>query len=331
MLTGLATVMTFLMAAPSQPATPSLARGVRTSGQKRYLVHIKTRMTVPPGGFKQVRVWHALPTPTAWSRTDRMPPLTALSYTPGTARFELENDKRSGHIYFEQNTGLSPGTNLEFTTNFEFFSANRTFDTGSIAATWSQYKNTDFAGSDARVTINPTLAKVADSIKASSDPVSFVKNACDWVSKTLTYDDTVSWPADDVASTLHFRRGHCGHFTNVFKQLCMQAGIPYRAVWGLALDDAASLAAMHKTPENFTYCHTWSEVNFPYSGWVEVDPLHAGDYFSQPAKLVQNNTCFQNCSVWVTENGKPSRMPNWDRNSGKWDFNTTTKVTFEER
>lgn len=330
-------VLAFLVcpgAVKSLEATVPATRGVTVGYAKRYLVHVTTTLNLPTGGpgLKQVRVWHALPVVRPWSRTNKQPPLTALAYQPNTARFELEADRRSGHIYYETNNPPSNGRVLTYKTDFEFYSADRKFDPGSVSCTWSQYKASDFPASDG-TRVGSNVKKLVDDLKRNSDPISCVTRFNTWIFKNIRYDERCSVSLDDGEAILAAGRGHCGHIASLFKQMCLAAGVPFRAGWGLALDDDDTIRKLGKTPDNFPYIHTWGEVYFPNVGWVEVDPTRGNDPYNFPASLVANNSGFQNCSVWITENGGETHAARWLSSNGRngFEYGIDTKIRFENR
>lgn len=318
----------------SLEATVPATRGVTVGYAKRYLVHVTTTLNLPTSapGLKQVRVWHALPVVRPWSKTNKQPPLTALSYQPNTARFELEADRRSGHIYYETNNPPSNGRTLTYKTDFEFYSADRKFDPSAVSCTWSQYKASDYPASDG-TRVGTNVKKLADDLRRNTDPISCVTKFNAWIFKNIRYDERCTVPLDDGDDILAAGRGHCGHIASLFKQMCLAAGIPFRPGWGLALDDDDTIRKLGKTPDNFPYIHTWGEVYFPNVGWVEVDPTRGNDPYNFPASLVSNNSGFQNCSVWITENGGETHAARWLSTNGRsgFEYGIDTKIRFETR
>ncbi|HMY03448.1 MAG TPA: transglutaminase-like domain-containing protein [Candidatus Obscuribacter sp.] len=325
-LAGATTITTTAANTQSGEGT-TLPRGVSTANQHRYLVHVKTTLK-PKASSEQVRVWHALPVLKPWGRVYRQPPVTGLGYTPRTGKFELEADKRSGHLYYEENAPARQ-KELVFQTDFELFSADRRFDPNYSNCSFANYKAQDFACVDKTIKVHPQLKTLAASLKQGSDPINYVKKVCDWIRGNITYDDSVGYEASDCASIMKNKRGHCGHIATVFNHLCLAGGVPWRVAWGLALTDAATIKSMGKTTENFPYSHTWGEVYFPGIGWVEVDPVRDRDYFFIPATHIQNNSSFQNAAIWIQDRGGEPHMPRFE--SGKYEYDAITKISFEER
>jgi len=320
-------------AAFANAAAPALTPGVSAKKTVKYHVRMRTKVVIPTAGTRceQVRVWHALPTTRPWSRVDRIPGVTALSYLPKTGKLEPEKDKVSAHVYFEDNSKFKQGQVCYYQSEFQFYSADRDFDPGSRAISWTRYTNKDFLGAEKTSAINPEAAALADSFKAGRTPYEFVREASVWIRENIKYDAGVGYGVEDVASIMRYKRGHCGHQQTVFKQLCARAGVPVKPVLGLDLDSPNGVSDLSDVRKDFANNHTWSQVCFPETGWVEVDPGSGADCYSIPARFVQNNTAFENYAVWVTETGKAPRMPVWtSAENGKFvcDYGVENSITF---
>jgi hypothetical protein len=118
----------------------------------------------------------------------------------------------------------------------------------------------------------------------------------------------------------------------VFGALCNAANIQCRAVKGLNLYFASGNSDVDLTRNDYTNGHVWAEVFLPDVGWVEVDPGGGDKCFSIPPSYIQNNTSFQNYSVWVTEQGFAPRLPRWVLSGDKYvsDYGVDHKITFGE-
>lgn len=313
----------------AQATLPSLARGVETGQASRFQVHIETtmnnnaRQAIP----RQIRVWHALPVLTPWSRTNRLPGATSYNFEPKSGKFEAEADQRSGHIYFEENRPFAVGSALTFRTDFDVYSAPRRFNPSNLRCNFYEYKKSDFSKADKLQPVLPELQRLSQQLKSDS-PINYVRNISDWLKQNIEYDDSVSFGATDTRAILKAKRGHCGHSANLFKQLCQAQGVPYRSAFGLFLADRTVLNIMGKSPESYSYYHTWNEVYFPNIGWVEVDPSRP-DCFDIPASYVINNSSFQNCAIWLTDASGFPHMPKWSGSS--YEFDIKTKVSFQEK
>jgi hypothetical protein len=150
-----------------------------------------------------------------------------------------------------------------------------------------------------------------------------------WLHAQITYDASVSYPPSGVASTLKYRRGHCGHKFMLLEQFCTRCGIPIRGVWGLNLyapDGKGELGAIRL---DYVNIHTWAEVYFPSGGWIEVEPDGGDRAFVIGAQYIQNNRWFQNYSVWVRENGQ-KKQPSWTYQNGRYisDYGLENLITY---
>lgn len=330
LLSIISTLLATLAAAHSfaQSSLPSSPRGVEIGQASRFQVHIETTMnnSARQALPRQIRVWHALPVLTPWSRTNRLPGATSYNFEPRNGKFEAEADQRSGHIYFEENRPFQAGTVLNFKTDFEVFSAPRRFSPENLRCSFHDYKKGDFSKADKLQPVLPELQSLSQQLKSDS-PITYVRNISDWLKQNIEYDDSVSFGATDTRAILRAKKGHCGHSANLFKQLCQAQGVPYRSAWGLFLADRTVLNSMGKSPESYSYYHTWNEVCFPNIGWVEVDPSRP-DCFDIPANYVINNSSFQNCAVWITDASGFPHMPKWSGSS--YEFDIKTKVSFQE-
>ena len=86
------------------------------------------------------------------------------------------------------------------------------------------------------------------------------------------------------------------------------------------------------TRNDYTNGHVWAEVFLPDIGWIEVEPYGGDKCFTVPATYVQNNTSFQNCSVWIMEQGQAPRMPRWVLQGDTYvnDYGVDNTITFGE-
>jgi hypothetical protein len=117
---------------------------------------------------------------------------------------------------------------------------------------------------------SPALTKVVAGLKAD-DRVQTVRNILKWMRKHIEYKNE-----RNTALALDFKsvdeiveRGHaeCRGYAVLFTALCRAAGIPARPVWGLNRIPPSPMQAKGDWAS-----HNWSEVYFPGSGWVPVDP-----------------------------------------------------------
>ena len=206
---------------------------------------------------------------------------------------------------------LTPGARFSFLSRFRVESVRRHFDPASVRAQWSDFSVQDDG-------IHPTLKKIADRIRQKHPPAFAVLEFCSWIDRNLTYDASVSYDDDDVKSILKYKKGHCGHYLTIFAALCAAAGIPERSVLGLNLySPDGRTGGLQDVRPDFTNIHVWAEVEFPGTGWVEVEPAGGDDAYEIPACFIQNNRWFQNYDVWFEENGE-WKQPDWQWTANHW-------------
>lgn len=329
---------------PALAYSPTAAQGVSTKNQTRFTVKISTTLRIPAAGpkTKNIRVWHALPPVKPWSRVNTVPGITGLRFAPPLGKLEMENDRLSGHIYYLDTIDLRPGSPKTYETTFELFSADRTFDDRRNSCAWSQYSKQDYAKSETVKSVPLKLRVLAEKLKDENAPVAFVRAACQWVHENLDYDSTSYWSIDDVSTTVNNKRGHCGHMAAVVKNICLSAGIPFRTIVGLDLQASDGVnpdadlvsAGQASLGQAETNSHVWGEVYFPSIGWVEIDTVEGGEKcFTLPARMVQNNTCFQNCAVWLWEEGGAPRLAGCRFDGGKacYEYDTKTVITYTKQ
>jgi len=301
---------------------------------KVYRVRMKTRFIVPSSGVRidQLRIWHALPTKRAWDTTGTQVGGSEISWTPATGQRQYEKSRDSHHIYWDT-TELSPGSTLSFETQFTVSSPARTFDPQSTLTAWRDYSATTLPEYDKRQDIHGELAEIADRIRAARMPAEAVLEFCKWVSANIAYDASVSYPSGDVASAMRSRRGHCGHYAEILTQLCNRAGIPIRQVFGLNLyaKDGVTGGLQH-IRSDYTNVHAWAEVYFPNVGWVEVEPSGKDQAFAIPARYIQNNKWFENCAIWISQNGQ-WKQPEWRDQGGSYvsPYGVETIISYAEQ
>jgi len=254
-----------------------------------------------------------------------------VAFLPKTGKMELEDDRLSSHVLFEENAAFKPGQIRYYQSEFELFSCDRSFDRGSRAVTWRMFTGKDFAGLEPPRTVNPEISAVADRLKNAYGPVDFVIESCKWIRENIKYDAAAPYVADDANSIMQNKRGHCGHQQTIFKQLCARAGVPYKGMLGLDLYAANGVGELSSIRGDYTNAHTWSQVFFPGIGWVEVDTVEGANCFKIDGRFVQNNTAFENYAVWVTE-GDETREVEWSSDHGRFvcDYGVENLITFSQ-
>ncbi len=329
-----ALLLTLVQAPLVSGSTPALPPGVTTDHPMMYRVRQRTKVMAPRSGpaCNKIRVWHALPNTRPWSRVTTNIGITALSYVPKTGKIEVGDVEEGGHIVFSSDN-IRPGTQLVYESDFQVISANRTFNPHSRTIFWNQYSKKDLELGEEIDEIHPTLAAVANELKRDNQPIMFVMKASEWVRENIKYDASVAYGNEDIDQIMTNRRGHCGHAQNILKQLLGQARIPYKPVFGLNLVDRNGGLNEDRIRLDYSNNHMWAQVYFPSIGWVEVDSFQGDKCYFIPACMIQNNTGFQNYSVWVDEEGKESRMPNWSCVNGRFicDYSVDNAITYSEQ
>lgn len=70
------------------------------------------------------------------------------------------------------------------------------------------------------------------------------------------------------------RRGYCEHYASAFTLMARADGIPARLVTGFAAGQYNPLTGLFEISGR--HAHAWSEVYFPFMGWVTFDPTPPG-------------------------------------------------------
>jgi hypothetical protein len=303
---------------------------VGTSDYKVYTVRTQTDLTIPAKGASchQVRVWHAIAAYKPWTKTALPLGASDLRSAP-TAKTEAEDDKLSAHFYFEDNRQFAPGTRLRYVSSFKTLSAKRTFNPSSIHCMWSDCQEYISKNSQTPLPIDPEVMALAVSLKQNHDPANTIIEFAKWLTKNITYDDTVQTRTDDLAATIRTHRGHCGHTAQLFHGLCRAVGLKSRDILGLNLTDPNGKKT--NLPDQWGNTHNWVEVYFPKIGWIEVEPINGDKCYTIPAAFIQNNTSFQNAAVWVAE-PNIDKPVSWGFKNGRYqcDYNVITRITFSE-
>jgi hypothetical protein len=303
-----------------------------------YRIKMQTTLTVPADnhGIDRIRVWHALPTRRLWSRTLDDVGVTHIQASSGGV-LQFKKRHRSYQNYWEIDQPQKPGQRYTFVSRYQVRSVERDFLPDAAGVSWVDYERPAEVP-EAKVDlkqageIHPVLVGVADEIKQNLPPALAVYEFCKWINKTIAYEASVPYSTRDIEAILENSRGHCGHRTHVLRQLCARAGIPMRRVLGLNLNTPDGRGSLHEIKADYTNVHTWAEVYFPGVGWVEVEPANGMHPFRIPAQCIQNNTWFQNYSIWIRENDN-EKHDTWTYENGKYtsDYGVENLITFTKR
>jgi transglutaminase-like putative cysteine protease len=310
----------------TRPAqSENLSAALKTSNPVVYQITMTTRFIVPVGssGIDRLRVYHALPTLEFWNQSPNAHGARDVSFTPDSAKELYDKATDSHYILWTLNHGQKPGATLSFTTHMTVTSVARHLDVAAAKVAWEQYSSppADKAAvvdPDIARRIEPELVKLGADWKAKLSPPQAVAAMCQWIVDNIKYDAFVQYGPGDVASTLKYRRGHCGHQANVLHQLTAAVGIPFRTVVGMNLyAPDGRTSDLQAIRADYTNIHTWAEVYFPGIGWVEVDPALGTRAFFMPASRIQNNHWFQNYMIEFRENGE-EKEPTWTADKGSF-------------
>lgn len=322
-------LVTQIICAPAQ-AVDKTYSAITCGPAKKFAVRLQTDVTIPKDvACEQIRVWHAIPAYKPWSGTPSPCGAADIRFVPG-ATVQIEGDKRSTHLYFETNANFAPETRLSYVSSYEAVSAPRTFNSSVSRCSWNDCLAYNLKNPVKTRTYEPAVIALAEKAKLNHDPANTVLELCRYISANIKYDNSVSYRTDDLASTLKYKRGHCGHMMELLNALCACAGIHSRDIVGLSLTLPNGQAGTKAVPDDLGNSHTWGEVYLPRIGWVEIEPAAGEKCFNIPVTYIQNNTSFQNAAVWVKEQNRASYHAIWEYVNGQYQckYNVFTRITF---
>ena len=120
------------------------------------------------------------------------------------------------------------------------------------------------------------LAERAESVTSDAgSPFESVLLLRDWLKSTKAYSLQVSRVQDNVADrfVFDFDRGYCVHFATALTVMLRTIGIPARFVVGYTPGERVG---ERRYLVRGLHSHAWTEVFFPETGWIAVDPTPAG-------------------------------------------------------
>jgi len=285
-----------------------------------YDVKMSTSMTIPVNRkIEQVRVWHALPTPRPW-----FGPVERVSWYPDFGERQYNEQHDSHHVFFRKNSGLTGNERITFQTQFQVVSQDRDFDPRNSKTKWRDI------GGNVKLSGNSQVQTLAKESRSAPTPAEAVLSATQHINKLMKYDANVAYSSVDLEQTLANKKGHCGHYFTLLKSTCEELGIKTRVVYGLNLYCADGVSSdLHKVRADYTNIHTWAEIYLPEDGWVEIEPTESTTPFTLKAHLIQNNPWFQNCAVWIREDGKDV-LHQWRHVGGRYtsDFALSNTITY---
>lgn len=107
----------------------------------------------------------------------------------------------------------------------------------------------------------------------------------DYLRRTITYNDQISAPPDDV-DPVHYvlferQEGYCNYYASAMVLMLRSQGIPARMVAGYAAGEFIPEANVYRVRANDA--HTWVEVYFPRYGWIPFEPTASLSIVNRPA------------------------------------------------
>ena len=128
--------------------------------------------------------------------------------------------------------------------------------------------------------ITPRMAALNESLRAgTSNSYDYVAAVENWLRNELAYTTDLPEPSSPEANVVDeflfdWQRGHCEYFATAMVILLRQQGVPARIVNGFLGADYNTVGGYFAVRQ--ANAHSWVEVFFPESGWVEFDPTPAG-------------------------------------------------------
>lgn len=96
----------------------------------------------------------------------------------------------------------------------------------------------------------------------------------DYLRNTITYNDQIPAPPDDVEPIDYIlfvtQEGYCNYYAAAMALMLRSQGIPTRLMMGYAQGEFVADANAYRVRAN--NAHTWVEVYFPSYGWIEFEP-----------------------------------------------------------
>lgn len=96
----------------------------------------------------------------------------------------------------------------------------------------------------------------------------------DYLRNTITYNDQIPAPPDDVEPVDYIlfvsQEGYCNYYAAAMALMLRSQGIPTRLMMGYAQGEFVADANAYRVRAN--NAHTWVEVYFPSYGWIEFEP-----------------------------------------------------------
>lgn len=124
----------------------------------------------------------------------------------------------------------------------------------------------------------------------------------DYLRNTITYNDQIEAPPEDVEPIHHIlfetQEGYCNYYASAMAMMLRSEGVPARVVSGYAQGEFDEESSSYRV--RASNAHTWVEVYFPQYGWIQFEPTVSiptvdrpesaggGDAFASPVLDVPN-------------------------------------------
>ncbi len=96
----------------------------------------------------------------------------------------------------------------------------------------------------------------------------------DYLRNTITYNDQIEAPPDDVEPIHHIlfdtQEGYCNYYASAMAMMLRSEGVPSRVVSGYAQGEFDEESSSYRV--RASNAHTWVEVYFPQFGWIQFEP-----------------------------------------------------------
>jgi transglutaminase-like putative cysteine protease len=96
----------------------------------------------------------------------------------------------------------------------------------------------------------------------------------DHLRNTITYNDQIEAPPDDVEPIHHIlfdtQEGYCNYYASAMAMMLRSEGVPSRVVSGYAQGEFDEESSSYRV--RASNAHTWVEVYFPQYGWIQFEP-----------------------------------------------------------
>ncbi|MHA1824108.1 MAG: transglutaminase-like domain-containing protein, partial [Promethearchaeota archaeon] len=129
-------------------------------------------------------------------------------------------------------------------------------------------------------------------VNPGDNPITKATKICNWVSKYLTYDDTLPSQEKGALWAYNNKRGDCSEYSSLMITLLRCQNIPARKVTGYVISTNPSLRPyigqqwdyyLNNQAISTFLGHAWVEYYVPNIGWIACDPTwnSGGDYTSK--------------------------------------------------